>query len=200
VSEPSIENTPPPAPRKTVWQRRVADPIVQQLTQGITPEKIALTLAVGTACACFPILGTTTLLCLFVGIFLRLNQPLIQLVNALCTLPHLLVIYALFRLGSLIFGVPISHSGVGEFIFRAPHTRFNIWIILGAFSKAHRPFLHRMEMSALHSIVAWLIVAPAWIAAVYWSTLPFLRRTLRTRVVAVVEVVPVSKPPVHPVP
>ena len=41
--------TPPPADattRRTLWQRRVRDPIVAQLTQGITPEKIALTIAV----------------------------------------------------------------------------------------------------------------------------------------------------------
>jgi uncharacterized protein (DUF2062 family) len=197
---PDPTSATPPAPKASFWKRRISDPILQQLTQGITPEKIAMTLAVGTALACFPILGTTTLLCLFFGIALRLNQPLIQLVNALCTLPHLLVIYLLFKLGAVLFGVHPSHTeGMGDFIVRSPHARFNVFMFLGIFSKAHRPFLHRMEMSALHSIVAWLMVAPVWIAGVYWSTLPFLRRALRTRVV-VVEIPPEAKAREHPVP
>jgi uncharacterized protein (DUF2062 family) len=189
---------PDPAPRPTFWQRRVLDPIVQQLTQGITPEKIALTLAVGTAFAFFPILGTTTLLCLIAGILLRLNQPLIQLVNALCTLPHLLVIYALFRLGAFLFGSPALHAGVGEFIFR-PHTHFNVLLILGVFSKAHRPFLHRIELNALHAIVAWAILAPIWTMIVYWTSLPLLREIVRSRVANAVKIMD-TKPPEHPVP
>ncbi|MGC4071325.1 MAG: DUF2062 domain-containing protein [Nibricoccus sp.] len=59
--------------KRNFWQRRVRDPLVAQLTQGITPEKIALTLAVGTACALFPIIGMTTLLCALAAIALRLN-------------------------------------------------------------------------------------------------------------------------------
>jgi uncharacterized protein (DUF2062 family) len=197
VSQSSTETAPPPEP--TFWQRRVVAPVLQQLTQGITPEQIALTLAVGTAFAFFPILGTTTVLCLVVGIMLRLNQPLIQLVNALCTLPHLLVIYCLFRLGAFLFGVQPLHSSASEFIFRAPHSHLHILMILGVFSKADRPFWHRIEMDALHAMVAWLLVAPIWIATVYWSSLPVLRDVVRTRAEAAIESLD-AKPPEHPVP
>jgi uncharacterized protein (DUF2062 family) len=97
---------------RTPWQRHVIDPVAAQLTQGITPEKIALTLSVGSALALFPILGTTTLLCLLAGILLRLNQPIIQIVNALCTPLHLPVIYFLVRLGSKLFDTPSEHMGI----------------------------------------------------------------------------------------
>ena len=53
----------PPEPRPSVWQRRVVQPIVAQLTQGVTPDRIALTLAVGVTCGLFPFLGLTTALC-----------------------------------------------------------------------------------------------------------------------------------------
>ena len=48
-----VPETPiaPVEPRRTFWQTRVRDPIVAQLTQGITPEKIALTIAIGSALA-----------------------------------------------------------------------------------------------------------------------------------------------------
>jgi hypothetical protein len=111
-----VNETPQPElgpPVRTPWQRHVIDPVAAQLTQGITPEKIALTLSVGSALALFPILGTTTLLCLLAGILLRLNQPIIQIVNALCTPIHLPVIYFLVRMGTGCSGSPSPTSGIG---------------------------------------------------------------------------------------
>ena len=188
-----------PTPRSSFWQRRVIAPIGRQLTQGTTPEKIALTLAVGTACAFFPILGTTTILCLIVGISLRLNQPLIQLVNGLCTLPHLLVIYGLVRFGGFIFGVPPApnHHNIREFIYRAPHAHLTIYELGQVIWRDHGMFLHRFEITALHAIVAWLILTPFWILAVYKLTLRPLRRRVHVRV-AVIDEEP--EPAVHPAP
>ena len=109
MSDPT---TPTPTkPQETRWQRQVIDPIALQMTQGITPEKIALTLAVGSALALFPIFGTTTLLCLLAGVLLRLNQPIIQLVNMLCASIHFPVIVCLFRMGHWMYGVPYTHYG-----------------------------------------------------------------------------------------
>jgi len=63
VSEPLHA---PAKTTRTFWQRRLLDPVLHQLTQGITPEKIALTFAVGSSIAMLPLLGTTTLICLIV--------------------------------------------------------------------------------------------------------------------------------------
>src|SRR6185436_5374216 len=87
-------------------QRRVLDPIVAQLTQGITPEKIALTIAVGSALALYPMLGVTTIFCFLAGILLRLNQPIIQVVNYLCFPVHLTTIYYCWLWGDRLFGTP----------------------------------------------------------------------------------------------
>ncbi len=198
VSDSPTE-TPPPPPKDTFWQRRVVRPIVQQLTQGITPEKIALTLAVGTAFAFFPILGTTTLLCLFVGILLRLNQPLIQLVNALCTLPHLFVIYLLFRLGGFLFGATPVHANASQFILRNPHNHFSILMVYGMFSHPHYAFWHRVALDALHAIIAWAAIAPFWVGMIYWTSLPMLREIVRNRAAASAEAASAT-PPEHPVP
>jgi uncharacterized protein (DUF2062 family) len=163
----------------------VAQPISHQLTQGITPEKIALTLAVGSACALFPILGTTTLLCLVVGIALRLNQPLIQLVNALCSVPHILSVYGLIRFGDLIFGVHQQRFTVSEFVEHRPHTIPNLWSLAIAIWRDHKVYLHRFGAAALHALVAWAIIAPLWILAIYWLTYPPLRRAAQRRTLPV---------------
>ena len=170
-----------PLRSRTFWERRVFDPLVTQLTQGITPEKIALTLAVGSACALFPILGTATLLCLVVGIALRLNQPLIQMVNALCTVPHLLVVYGLIRFGEFISGAPPTRLTMADFLFRAPHTHLRLWVVLQQLWHEHGMILHRFELTVLHAVLGWMIVAPFWIMIVYYLSVPVLHEALDHR-------------------
>ena len=161
------------------------DPIAAQLTQGITPEKIALTLAVGSALALFPILGTTTLLCLLAGVLLRLNQPIIQIVNALCTPIHLPVIYLLVRLGNKVFNEQSEHLGIRMM-------NHMLW-------ENPSEFLERFGMTALHAIAAWGMIMPFWLLIVYVLSLPVLREALRRRIVIVAPTTQ-APPPEHPVP
>jgi uncharacterized protein (DUF2062 family) len=170
---------------RTSWQRHVIDPIAAQLTQGITPEKVALTLAVGSALALFPILGTTTLLCLLAGILLRLNQPIMQMINALCAPVHLPVIYCMIRLGNRIFHVPSEHMGIRMM-------NHMLW-------DDPREFLEKFGMTALHAILAWSIIAPFWVLIIFLFSLPVLREAFRRRTVVVAQTTP-NPPPVHPVP
>jgi uncharacterized protein (DUF2062 family) len=173
---------------RTPWQRHLIDPIAAQLTQGITPEKVALTLAVGSALALFPIFGTTTLLCLLAGIVLKLNQPIIQLVNMMCATIHFPLIVCLFRMGHLMFGVPYTHIGLGM-----------IHHMLDTFWEDPTKFFERFGVDAVHAIAAWAVLAPFWMVITYVLSLPVLREVLRRRIVVVADTTP-SPPPNHPVP
>ena len=51
---------------------------------GLNPRAAALAVSLGIALGLLPIPWGTSLLCLLIGWFLRLNQPLIQLLNYLC--------------------------------------------------------------------------------------------------------------------
>jgi len=170
------------------WQRHVIDPIALQLTQGITTEKIALTMAVGSALALFPIFGTTTLLCLLAGIVLKLNQAIIQLVNMLCATIHFPIIVGLFRLGHLMFGVPYTHIGLGM-----------VHHMLDTFWEDPGKFFERFGVDAVHAIAAWAVLAPVWVLMIYLIALPVVREVLRRRVVIVSQTTP-TPPPAHPVP
>src|SRR5580658_10551617 len=107
-----MEEMPPAAPaevpRRRFWQRWLVDPVLRQLTQGVTPQKISLTIAIGSALALFPILGTTTWLCVLAGITLGLNQGIIQGVNALCTFAYFPLIVVFVRFGDALSGSPRS--------------------------------------------------------------------------------------------
>lgn len=148
-------------PNRTFWQRRIIDPVVAQLTQGITPEKIALTVAVGGACALFPIFGTTTLLCFLVALILRLNQPIIQLLNQALWPVHVPVILWLVRLGEIIFGVP--------------HQRFRPREMYRLFWQDTGQFFAKFGTIALHAVVAWALLAPFFIVLCYYVLLPLMR-------------------------
>lgn len=177
---------PAPAPARTFWQRRVRDPIVLQLTQGITPEKIALTLAVGSALALFPIIGTTTLLCFLVGLALRLNQPIIQLINQALWPVHVPAIFLCVKLGEWIFGV--QH-----------HARFSIRYMNELFWNEPALFWHRFGLIVLYAIVAWAVLAPFYIAIVYYIALPVTRTIARLKAEAAVKAA-AARTPEHPVP
>ena len=60
---------------------KIREKLIEQLRQGVSAEALSLALVLGLMLGTIPILGSTTLLCAGAAIFLRLNQPLIQLIN-----------------------------------------------------------------------------------------------------------------------
>ncbi|RFC50769.1 MAG: hypothetical protein DUW69_000466 [Verrucomicrobia bacterium] len=154
----------PPAPRRNFWQRRVRDPIVAQLTQGITPEKIALTVAVGSAFALFPVLGTTTLICFLIAWALRLNQPIVQLINQALWPVHFPAIFGCIWIGETIFGAPHVHIGI-RYLRKMSETVWNDPSL----------FFHHFGLTVMYAVVAWAIITPFYIAAVYYILLPITR-------------------------
>ncbi|MEO6784801.1 MAG: DUF2062 domain-containing protein [Chthoniobacteraceae bacterium] len=154
-----------PAARESFWKRRVVTPILAQLKQGVTPEKLALTVALGFTLGIFPILGSCTLLCALAAIVLRLNQPVIQLVNYIAYPPQLALIIPIYQAGEKLFGnAPIPLS---------------IAIIFERFRADFGQFLRDFGMIAVQGIVVWCILAPIIVAAIYFTTRPLLRRLAR---------------------
>ena len=59
-------------------RRRLVRPVVEQLTQGLSPESIALTFAIGLAVAVIPVVGTTTVLCTTAAIVPAKLSPILS--------------------------------------------------------------------------------------------------------------------------
>lgn len=138
------------------------DPIVAQLTQGVTPDRIALTLALGVACGVFPFLGFTTALCAVVAAALRLNQPIIHVVNQLLWPVQLAGIPLFVALGQKLYGAPPVPVDPAE--------------IARVFSESPREFWTRFGLMGLHALSAWLLVTPFLVAALHFGLRPVLRR------------------------
>lgn len=76
------------------------------LRQGISPRRLALTLALGFVVGCIPVVGLPTAICAVIALAFRLNQPAIQLANYLAMPFQVALILPLLRLGAKL--VPIA--------------------------------------------------------------------------------------------
>lgn len=153
-------------PRPPFWRRWLLDPIVAQLQQGITPEKIALTLALGSVFSLFPILGVTTLLCGVVGIWLRLNQALMQGMNYLLMPVQLALLLPFYRAGETLFGQP--HLPI-----------LSLTDLVERFRAAPLQFFADYGMVGLYGVAVWALLAPLTSVALYLALRPVLLNTHR---------------------
>lgn len=69
------------------------------LVQGISPRRLALTLALGFAIGCIPVIGIPTFACVALAVALRLNLPAIQAANYLVMPLQLVLIVPFVRMG-----------------------------------------------------------------------------------------------------
>jgi len=93
-------------------RRRVWLPLIGLLKQGISPDRLALCVAIGIVVGNIPILGLSTALCALIALVFRLNLAAMQLVQVLMAPTQLLLIIPYVRLG--------------EWILRAPHQPLSI--------------------------------------------------------------------------
>jgi uncharacterized protein (DUF2062 family) len=167
-----------PSRLKKFWRERVVALVASQLVQGITPQKMALTIALGLSLGIFPILGATTTLCALAGICLRLNQPIIQLVNYLASPLQLMLILVFVR--------------IGERLMRAPRISFSIPELIRKFHESPLKFFREFGMTGLHGIIAWLVIAPFLAILIYFLLLAPLKKLSARKVPTVA---PTALPP-----
>ena len=147
------------------FAERIQTPILGMLRQGLSPEGLAWSLALGLALGIFPLFGTSTVLCLGAALAFRLNQPAMQLANYLAYPLQLGLLLPFIRLGERLFGtqpVPFSLSML-QAVLKA-----DAWGTVGMFWS-----------SLWHASVAWLLVVPLPTVLLAWILVPVFR-TVRT--------------------
>lgn len=144
------------------FREKIGRPILNLLKQGISPERLSLSIALGAVIGIFPVLGATTLICAAIAIVLRLNLPAIQLFNYLVYPLQILLVIPFMSLGAFIFQVdppPFSIQEVGA-LFRQ-----DFWGTIASFSE-----------TILYAIVAWILVGVPLFAGIYAICVPVLKR------------------------
>ena len=144
------------------WRERVVGLVVAQLKQGITPQKIALTITLGVCISAFPIVGTTSLMCFFIGVWLGLNQPVIQLLNWLAS--------------PLQMGLFAPFVRLGEYLTGSPRVSFSIPELIAKFRASPLEFTREFGLTGWHAIVGWLVVVPLAGVVLYFIFLGLTKR------------------------
>jgi uncharacterized protein (DUF2062 family) len=144
------------------WRRRVRDPLVSLLAQGLTPERLALSLALGLVLGLFPIVGATTLLCLAAGLAFRLNHVALQLANHLAYPLQLSLVPAFVWLGERLAG--------------ARHVSFDPRVLVRELERDPAGFLREFGFTGLHGVLGWSLVAPLLLLVFFLSLRPLVRR------------------------
>jgi hypothetical protein len=145
------------------WLRRkIVNPVLDLLRQGITPEKIALSIALGVTLGVTPVLGSTSLLCFLAAVLFRLNLPAIQSVNYL--------VYPL----QFVLLVPFIR--IGEWIFAAQPVRITPGEIVGLIRADVWNTISTLWTSTMHALAAWLALGSVASLVIYAVLTPLLRR------------------------
>jgi uncharacterized protein (DUF2062 family) len=124
------------------WLAAGKKQIATMLRMDMSPRRLALTLALGFAIGCLPMVGVPTAICAVVAITLKLNGPAIQAANYAAMPAQLLLMLPFVRLGGWMF-----RSGQQQSLER---------------TLLHASPLEMLSASgdtAMHAVGAWLVVA-----------------------------------------
>ncbi|RTQ51664.1 DUF2062 domain-containing protein [Hymenobacter gummosus] len=152
------------APRPGFFRRRVVEPLLGQLRQGLSPTQLALTVTLGTAFGLVPLLGVTTVLGTAVAVWLRLNVGALLLVSHLLSPVQLLILLPLLRYGARLLGGP-AHISLERLQYLLSHD----W-------QAALQLFWRAEVGAL---LLWLVGSIPVGLALYALLVPLFRRVAR---------------------
>jgi uncharacterized protein (DUF2062 family) len=148
--------------KESWWHRWLIAPVKLQLRQGISVNRVSWTVALGFVLGVFPIMGTTSIVCLLVGWLFRLNQALLHLFKAVVYPLHLALILVFIRLGERLYGVPLISFSIPE--------------LMGKFKTDPIQFARDFGMAAWHGVSAWLVIAPFAVVVIKITATPILRR------------------------
>lgn len=143
-------------------EEKLIRPIMALLKQGVTPEKISLSLALGIVLGIFPVLGSTTLLCSLAALLLKLNLPAIHTVN--------FIVYPL----QLAFLLPFYRAG--EWIFNAEHLPISIQEIIAMIDEDVWGAILFLWDTTVRAIGAWFLVGTVMTLILYKLFRPGIAR------------------------
>jgi Uncharacterized protein conserved in bacteria (DUF2062) len=143
----------------------MVDPLLEQLRLGVSPDRLALCVAIGAVVGNIPILGVSTILCAVIALSFRLNLPAIQIVQAAMAPTQLLLIIPFVRLG--------------EWLLHAPHQALSVEAGLALLAQGAGSAVLILSSAIVHAGCAWLLVAPFATLLFYKALAPIFTSSIR---------------------
>ncbi|HVO98269.1 MAG TPA: DUF2062 domain-containing protein [Bryobacteraceae bacterium] len=146
---------------KTWIHRKLVSPFVELLKQGVSPEKIALTVALGVSLGTVPVLGSTSVLCTLAALRLRLNLAAILAVNW--------VVYPL----QIALLIPFLRAGA--WLFRVEGPKLTVVQIFGMIRASIWHTITALWTATMHALVVWAITGAIATVVVYLMAVVLLK-------------------------
>ena len=159
---PAAESEATGSEKPGFLRRWLVDPVIGQLKQGTSPDKMAWTIGAGVGLGICPLLGTRGWLCFLGAWWFKLNQPVIHAFKSLAYPAHLALIIPFIQLG--------------QWIYREPPLRITLGSIRTRVAEDAMGFLHDFGWVVLRAASAWLLVAPLVIVILKFILTPVLRK------------------------
>jgi uncharacterized protein (DUF2062 family) len=138
------------------WLTARKQQAAEWLRQGISPRRLALTLSIGFAVGCLPVVGIPTALCAVLALGLGLNQPAIQAANYAALPLQLLLIAPFARLGHRLLAAGPMPAGL--------------------LHGSAKQMLSASGLLAGQALLAWLLFAVPLVAVLTLALTPVLQR------------------------
>jgi uncharacterized protein (DUF2062 family) len=145
--------------------KKIYEPLLAQLKQGVSPTKLAQSVAFGMVLGSLPVIGVTTSLCLIAAAIFKLNHVAIQSVN-----------YLVYPIQIALI---IPYLRMGEWLFQENPASLDIKVLLSEFRYEFMQSLSKYGLTAFHGVVAWAIVSVFAFPIIYFAAKLVFTRLLK---------------------
>lgn len=143
-------------------RERGLEPLRRLLRQGVSPEELALSVALGLVIGNIPVLGISTALCVAIALRFRLNLAAIQLAQAAMAPTQWLLLLPFLRFG--------------EWLTRSPRIPLSMRTGRTLLAAGAGHATAALGLATLQAALAWLVVAPVAVFALYRVLTPMFAR------------------------
>jgi len=147
-------------------KKQLIHPILAFLRQGMSPERLAMAIAVGFAIGVFPVVGITSIISIIISVVLKLNAGVVLLVHYFVFPLQIILLIPYYKLGAFVFGI------------RKIIVEFH-WQKLFHFDFLWEDF-HLMLHLIIGALIVWFIFAVLSGIIIFRLSLYFLRNKLKS--------------------
>lgn len=145
-----------------IWKNKATKKITEVFKQGITPEKLALSLSLGITVGIIPLYGLTSLLVTLVALSLRLNFAITHIAHYVVHPIQIVLIIPFLKLGQIFYGESLFPYSIKKIIYML---NTDLW---GS--------LHNFWTAYLSAFLIWLLISGPLFLLLYRMLLITLRK------------------------
>lgn len=145
-----------------IWKNKATKKITEVFKQGITPEKLALSLSLGITVGIIPLYGLTSLIVTLIALVFRLNFALTHAIHYIVHPLQIALIIPFMKLGEVFYEGTLIPNSIKKFMLMVNN---DIW-----------GTLHNFWVAYVSAFLIWLIISIPLVLILYRTLIRPLKR------------------------